>query len=150
MNRLFSIAGFLAAGAFAFLIFFAALVPFSPVVSSNGGGRHGWIVGLWVLGVLVGIRVLLGFLAFSTESHWAALRRNTQITPAAWRRVCGVYVLLAVIFFVSIPGDGFSGTHRLELFSALFFGSCCSALAVISIVKGFRRPHRDVLCNPFR
>ena len=149
MNCLFSITGFLAAGMFAVIVFVVTVLPFIYVFGYSASlPLQAWA--LWALAVAMGIRAVLVFVAFSLEPHWAALRRNAQITPAAWRGVCGIYVLLALALCPTSFAADPSGTHGVEKYCYMFFASCCSVLGVVSMVNGFCRHRRNLPCNTSR
>ena len=139
MNRLLGISGFLAVG---FTIFWGCLIAWLPwidVYSSRGPSMPFWAWLLWgsVCALIIG--VVFAFFRRSLMGHWASLRHNVSLSHTAWRGVCGVYLLLMIVFFLPLLNGDPSGTHQTERYLYSVLVGYCLALGVLATWRGFFR-----------
>lgn len=137
MNRFFGIVGFLAAGMTACFAFLFACGPWSGIYSSHlAPGISIWVWLQWGAVCVIAISVVFGFYWCSLKSHWAALRSNAAMPPAAWRGVCGSYLACGVIFGFPLYFPDRSGTHQIEHGLYLCLAGCCLLLGALAAKRG--------------
>jgi hypothetical protein len=137
MNRFFGITGFLAAGMTAIIASLIAYGPWISIYSSQRApGISVWVWIQWGAVSAIGIGVVFAFVWCSLKSHWAALRSNAAMSPAAWRGVCGVYLSCSVVFALPLFSGDPSGTHRIENYLYLCLASCCLLLGALAAKRG--------------
>ena len=137
MNRLLSIAGFLAAGTTAVWVWVVLCLPWLNLfgTSSPTPISH-WL--LWGAVSFIGVSAVYAFVRFSIRPHWAALRRNSPLPATAWRGVCGVYLLL--VFALGLPVLHWpSGIHQPEKYFYIALVVGCFVLGTLAVTRGFGR-----------
>lgn len=138
MNRIFAIMGFLAAGMDMVWVWFVICLPWFPFFSSDHRTPPSlWL--LWVAVCVLGLAVIALFLRLSLTAHWAALRRNASISRAAWRGICGIYLLVMLLFALPVLSPDPSGSHRVEEYGYGCLAGMALALSIVALRRGFGR-----------
>lgn len=144
MNRIFGITGFFAAGMTLLWGWFVIGLPWwIPIYGSRGLSMPPWAWLLWGAVSAVGIAVVFAFFRRSLKDHWAALRHNAPMSSAAWRGVCGVYLLVMLALALPFLKEDPSGTHQTERYLYTGLVGCCLALAVLAARRGFSHCTHD-------
>ena len=129
-----------ATGIIGLLTWFVFWLPWFPYLGGRSSPKPLSLWLFWGIVSAIGIGIVVAFLRWSLLAHWRAMCQNVPMPVAAWRGVCGPYLLLTSAFALS----AFASFNPVERFLYIVLASFCLLLSAVAARRSIHGAPRSI------